>query len=155
MYEEHHRHIARYLKPRCDHFAEVDDVLQETFLVAWRIWANQQVDNVRAWLIGIARRVRLSMRRGAMLGSDGALLIEYEPEADTREAPENQELALYVAQLREKFGCLGPAQAAVMNALADGKTITEVAIERGTTQQAASLAASLARKTLRQMELAA
>lgn len=151
VYEDHHRHVARYLNRRCDHLAELEDVLQETFIVAWQNLARQAPENIRSWLIGIAKRVQWSMRR-AMFSRTPGHAVEYNVFEDKREAPENQELATYVAQLREKFGCLGPAQAAVMHAIADGSTAAEIAKERGTSHQAATLSINLARKNLIKME---
>jgi RNA polymerase sigma-70 factor, ECF subfamily len=41
-----------------------DDVLAETFLVAWRRLEDTPLD-ARPWLIGIARNIRLNLRRRA------------------------------------------------------------------------------------------
>jgi RNA polymerase sigma-70 factor, ECF subfamily len=60
LYEEHFEAVRRYLCRRDPGLAE--DAVAETFLVAWR-----RLDDVprseRAWLIGVARNVRLNLRR--------------------------------------------------------------------------------------------
>ncbi|MFL5953124.1 MAG: RNA polymerase sigma factor [Gaiellaceae bacterium] len=61
LYEEHFEAVRRYVWRREPAIA--DDVVAETFLVAWR-----RLDDVpasaRPWLIGVARNVRLNVRRG-------------------------------------------------------------------------------------------
>jgi RNA polymerase sigma-70 factor (ECF subfamily) len=62
LYDEHFEAVRRYVWRREPAIA--DDVVAETFLVAWR-----RLDDVpaeaRGWLIGVARNVRLNSRRGA------------------------------------------------------------------------------------------
>ena len=153
LYKQHSPHLANYLRHFCDHLAEAEDVLQETFLLAWKHLPNPEIRDVRSWLIGVARRIYWGMRRGLLARTPGRS-VEYNPFQDERQAPDNPELAAYVAQLRDHFAGLGPAQSAVMTGLADGKTLKEIADERGTSQQAASLSASLARKQLGKLGIA-
>jgi RNA polymerase sigma factor (sigma-70 family) len=62
LHEEHFEAVRRYVWRRDPALAE--DVVAETFLVAWR-----RLDDVpaaaRPWLIGVARNVRLNARRSA------------------------------------------------------------------------------------------
>ena len=62
VYEQHHETVRRYVWRRDPDI--VDDVVAETFLVAWR-----RLDEIPAqaapWLIGVARNVRRNERRGA------------------------------------------------------------------------------------------
>jgi RNA polymerase sigma factor (sigma-70 family) len=62
LYEEHFEAVRRYVWRRDPSIA--DDIVAETFLVAWR-----RLDDVptspRPWLIGVARNARLNVRRGA------------------------------------------------------------------------------------------
>lgn len=62
VYEEHVDAVRRYAWRRDPALA--DDVVAETFLVAWR-----RLDDVptmsRPWLIGVARHARLNLRRSA------------------------------------------------------------------------------------------
>jgi len=43
--------------------AEVDDIVADTFVVAWRRFADLPVDWARGWLIGVARNVVRSRHR--------------------------------------------------------------------------------------------
>jgi len=62
LYEEHFEAVRRYAWRREPSIA--DDVVAETFLVAWRR-LDAVPDSARPWLIGVARNVRLNLRRGA------------------------------------------------------------------------------------------
>jgi RNA polymerase sigma-70 factor (ECF subfamily) len=61
LYEEHFEAIRRYAWRREPALA--DDVVAETFLVAWRRLEDVP-ESARPWLIGVARNVRLNLRRG-------------------------------------------------------------------------------------------
>jgi RNA polymerase sigma-70 factor (ECF subfamily) len=61
LYEEHFEAIRRYAWRREPSLA--DDVAAETFLVAWRR-LEEVPESARPWLIGVARHVRLNLRRG-------------------------------------------------------------------------------------------
>jgi RNA polymerase sigma factor (sigma-70 family) len=62
LHEEHFESIRRYAWRRDPTYA--DDIVSETFLVAWR-----RIDEVPGdagpWLFGVARHVRLNLQRGA------------------------------------------------------------------------------------------
>jgi RNA polymerase sigma-70 factor, ECF subfamily len=62
VYEEHLETIRRYVWRRDPEL--VDDVVAETFLVAWRR-VDDIPENAAAWLIGVARNVRRNTRRSA------------------------------------------------------------------------------------------
>jgi RNA polymerase sigma factor (sigma-70 family) len=62
LYDEHYEAVRRYVWRREPSLA--DDVASETFLVAWRR-LDAVPASARPWLIGVARKVRLNMRRGA------------------------------------------------------------------------------------------
>jgi RNA polymerase sigma-70 factor (ECF subfamily) len=58
----HYSDVLRYVVRRAP-LANVEDVLAETFLVAWRR-ADQIPDDALPWLLGVARRVVANQRRG-------------------------------------------------------------------------------------------
>ncbi len=62
LYEEHHETVRRYVWRRDPGL--VDDVVAETFLVAWRR-LDDVPEQAVPWLIGVARNVRRNERRGA------------------------------------------------------------------------------------------
>lgn len=149
-YRENHRQVRRYLSRRCDHLIELDDAVQETFAQAWRIWQQRTSDNVRAWLIGIARRVFSHMRRAALCRVESQS-IEWKSESDHRTHPPSQELAAYVMQLRGKFCQLGHGQRDAMNGVADGLTAEEIAQRLGKTSATVRMALTSGRRRLREM----
>jgi RNA polymerase sigma factor (sigma-70 family) len=69
LFQEHYRAVWSYVWRRAD-VALVDDVVAETFTVAWRRLDQVPVD-ARPWLLGVARRVlatklRSERRRGLL-----------------------------------------------------------------------------------------
>jgi len=66
VYSEHAPFIARVLVRLVGDGAHVDDLLQETFIVAYRKRATfDGRSQVRTWLYGIAARLAMRHRRGA------------------------------------------------------------------------------------------
>ena len=62
LYDEHVEAVRAYMWRRDPDLC--DEVLAETFLVAWRRLEDTPLDT-RPWLIGIARNIRLNLRRSA------------------------------------------------------------------------------------------
>jgi RNA polymerase sigma-70 factor, ECF subfamily len=62
LYDDHFDAVRGYVWRRDPLLC--DEVLAETFLVAWRR-LEETPSQARPWLIGIARNVRLNLRRGA------------------------------------------------------------------------------------------
>jgi len=60
LYEQHHETVRRYVWRRDPDLT--DDVVADTFVVAWRRLDEVPEDAV-AWLIGVARNVRRNARR--------------------------------------------------------------------------------------------
>ena len=71
LFDEHYASVRAYVTRRSGTAGVVDDVLSETFLVAWRRIDSVPVDGL-PWLLGVARRVlanqrRSEARRGALV----------------------------------------------------------------------------------------
>jgi RNA polymerase sigma-70 factor (ECF subfamily) len=101
LFDVHYPAVRAYVVRRSGTGAVVDDVLSETFLVAWR-----RIDSVPAdglpWLLGVARRVLANQRRAeARRGALVELLAEVMRRAPLAEPP------------GEVFGELGAAMAAL------------------------------------------
>jgi RNA polymerase sigma-70 factor (ECF subfamily) len=69
-YDEHVRAVAAFALRRAPTAADAEDVVSETFLVAWRRFAEAPAD-LRPWLFGVARHVlrhhyRAEARRDAL-----------------------------------------------------------------------------------------
>lgn len=163
-YHQHRADVRRWVVWR---FGEeiADDATQEGFLYAWENWeTGKTAQNLKAWLIGVTKYSVLHMLRPStrarsdtstlkiapFWGRAGAKTEPWDAESDERAEEPQQGLALYVAQLREHFGSLGPAQRDVMNALADGDTPSEIAAKTGRSLSATTMAISLGRKRLRE-----
>lgn len=85
LYDDHFEAVRRYVWRRDPSLC--DDVLAETFLVAWRR-LDEMPRDARPWLIGVARNVRLNVRRSAR--RQHALsnhLIETAPDPGRSDAP--------------------------------------------------------------------
>ena len=55
--------VWRYARRRCSSDHDADDVVAETFAVAWRRRGDVPADGSRLWLLGVARRVLANQRR--------------------------------------------------------------------------------------------
>jgi RNA polymerase sigma-70 factor (ECF subfamily) len=61
LFQEHYDDLTRFVRRRADP-PEVEDIVEETFLAAWRRFASLPVE-VRPWLFATARNVMLNAAR--------------------------------------------------------------------------------------------
>lgn len=66
MFEEHFDDLWRFARRRCNSSSDADDIVAETFAVAWRRRADVPVDATRLWLFGVARHVLNNQRRSSV-----------------------------------------------------------------------------------------
>lgn len=90
LVEEHHEAVLRYVSRRAPR-DNVDDVLADTFLVAWRR-LDDVPENARPWLMGVARNVIATQARGARRREALALRLwsSHEPACAAIEEPESR-----------------------------------------------------------------
>jgi len=62
LYKAHYGAVRSYASA-CVPNSEVDDIVADTFVVAWRRFADMPDDWARGWLIGVARNVVRGRRR--------------------------------------------------------------------------------------------
>jgi RNA polymerase sigma-70 factor (ECF subfamily) len=62
LYDDHAAAVLAYARRRAPHTA--DEVLSETFVVAWRRLDDVPRGGERTWLLGVARRVLANQHRG-------------------------------------------------------------------------------------------
>lgn len=62
-YTAHVRAVLGYALRRVEVQEDAADVVAETFVVAWRRWGEVPPDEVRPWLLGVARRVLANQQR--------------------------------------------------------------------------------------------
>jgi RNA polymerase sigma factor (sigma-70 family) len=92
LWRDWHRHVLAYALRRADP-AMAEDVVAETFVIAWRRM-DDVPDPPLPWLLGVARRVMANLRRGER--RRGALLdrLRREQPATPQSAPGDQGQAL-------------------------------------------------------------
>jgi RNA polymerase sigma factor (sigma-70 family) len=67
LFEEHYHRVLGYALRRTDRREDAEDVVAETFTIAWRRLAEiPSGEGTRAWLYGVARRVLANQRRGSL-----------------------------------------------------------------------------------------
>jgi RNA polymerase sigma-70 factor (ECF subfamily) len=99
LYAEHGDAVLRYARRRTAR-AAADDVVAETFLVAWR-----RLDRVpaepRAWLLAVARRTLANQRRGERRRLALAAQLADVPRAEVYTEGGDRRLMVALASLRE------------------------------------------------------
>jgi RNA polymerase sigma factor (sigma-70 family) len=148
LFERHHAPLAAYLRRRAPP-AEVEDLLADTFLVAWRS-LERVPDDALPWLYGVARRVLANERRGTARSRALAARLRREPRPAQRatlpvEVSEPVRSALLALPEREREAVLliaweelTPAQAAA--ALGCSATAFRVRLHRARGRLVRSLA---------------
>jgi RNA polymerase sigma-70 factor (ECF subfamily) len=135
--------------------ADVEDVLQETFLAVWRGAGGYRPGSAGGWLWGIARRqAALWLRRRGPEGLPLAALAGH----DGQHTGDPAEAALSRAELVEAVRALGPEGSAAQEVwrlmYLEDRTVTEVAglmgVPTGTVKSRAHRARQLMRAVLRQ-----
>ncbi len=97
LWHEWHRHVLAYALRRADP-ATAEDVVAETFAIAWRRLAEIP-ERPLPWLLGVARRVLANHRRGERRRR--ALVDRLPVPAASEDAPEGHVLSA-LASLRER-----------------------------------------------------
>ena len=90
-YAAHFGELLAYARRRVDEPADAGDVVAETFLVAWRRFAELPAgEEARLWLFGVARKVLANQRRGDQrrhrLGDRLRQQLDTGPTADSTDA---------------------------------------------------------------------
>jgi RNA polymerase sigma factor (sigma-70 family) len=107
LYERHHRSIAAYFTRRVERDA-VDDLVAETFAVAWRRLPRHD-DDALPWLYGVARMLALAHHRGR--GRQRSLLDRIAARGHDRAgSPDPAELIADDPRLARAFARLTPAE---------------------------------------------
>ena len=63
IFEAHYDAVRAYARRRCERLEDADDVVSETFTVAWRRLRDIPPGSELPWLYGVARRVLANQRR--------------------------------------------------------------------------------------------
>lgn len=148
VFEAHHRRVFAYALRRTAREADAEDVVAETFVVAWRRVADlPPAESALPWLLGIARRVAANHHRGARrwLGLIGRLRAEPQViPGPTPDTPATQALACLRPDDQELLRLLawdGLSQAEAGEALGISANAVAIRLHRARRRFAAELAA--------------
>jgi RNA polymerase sigma factor (sigma-70 family) len=143
-----HRHaIIRYGLRRMADNSAVEDLVAETFIVAWRKW--EQLPNREEelfWLYGIAGRVLSNLRRREVrqLRLQGRLSLEREVEHEPPLSPDD------IARLLIALGQLSPPEREILELLYwERLSYREISLALGCSENAVGVRLTRARKSLR------
>jgi RNA polymerase sigma-70 factor, ECF subfamily len=101
LFHRHYRDVWAYVRRRAEPEL-VDDVVAETFLVAWRRLADVP-DDARPWLLGVARKTLSTQRRSATRRQRLATKVESEQARGDRDDSESElPVSEALAQLSEE-----------------------------------------------------
>ena len=100
LWNDWHRHVLAYALRRTDP-ATAEEVVSETFVIAWRKLGDVPADAPLPWLLAVARRVLANVRRGER--RRGALTERLATESvSVAEPPEDPALFDALARLSER-----------------------------------------------------
>jgi RNA polymerase sigma-70 factor (ECF subfamily) len=143
----HRRAIIRYGLRRMADNSAVEDLVAETFIVAWRKWEQlPKREEELFWLYGIAGRVLSNLRRREVrqLRLQGRLSLERATEHESPLSPDD------VARLLIALGQLAPHEREILELLYWEKlSYREIALALGCSENAVGVRLTRARKSLR------
>lgn len=145
-----HRHaLLRYGLRRLDDHSEAEDLVAETFVVAWRRFDElPNRDQELFWLYGIAGRVLANVLRGRRrsMRLETRLAFEREHERDTQRYSEED-----INQLMEALSKLRPEERELLQLTYwERLSYREVGLVLGSSEKAAGIRISRARQRLRE-----
>ncbi|UFU05264.1 RNA polymerase sigma factor [Ruania halotolerans] len=143
LYWEHHRELLAFIRRRTE--AEAEDIVAETFVVAWRR-IDDVPENARPWLFGVARNVLRNQLRAQNRQMLLKVRIEEQP------AEPHSDLATSIADRRDLVAAwnrLTPAEQEVISLVAwEELSNDEAATVLGTTKSAFTVRLFRARRRL-------
>lgn len=140
--------LTRFVERRAD-AAVVDDVVAETFLVAWRRFSDVPTDlaDARPWLFAVARRTLANTYRGQRRARDLTVRIAAQPHVGAGDDAATVAHRLDLARALERLGDRDREALALV--AWDGLTPTEAAQVLDISTSAFSVRLSRARRRLR------
>ncbi len=140
VFDEHFRAVSAYALRRATQ-ADAEEVVAETFLVAWRRLEDVPND-AKPWLFGVARRVLANQRRAA--GRREALRARVAGERESDSDPGKRPPIIHA------LGRISTADREILLLVAwDGLSTREAAVTLGCTATAAKVRLHRARRRLR------
>jgi RNA polymerase sigma-70 factor, ECF subfamily len=140
VFDEHYRAVSAYALRRASH-ADAEEVVAETFLVAWRR-LDEVPRDAKPWLLGVARRVLANQRRAA--GRREALRARVAVERESDSEPGRRPPVI------QALGRLSRGEREILLLVAwDGLSTREVAVTLGCSAAATKVRLHRARRRLR------
>lgn len=155
LYDRHAGWLHARLSRRCPDPETVHEVLQDTFVTAWRSAGTHRGGEAGGWLWVIAARRLVDAQRSQLrAGEAEAAVVRREPDASRAAVPSAEErvlASLEYALLGTALDRLSPELQTVLRAtVIDGLTTREAARMLGIPQGTVKTRAMRARKELRQ-----
>lgn len=149
FYQAHYSSVRAYATA-CVSGGDVDDIVAEAFLVAWRRWDDVPTDWARGWLIGVARNVVRSRQRATRRAMNFIDELTSALPTSSSSADEQHLADQDVADLRSAFSTLKASdQEVLVLAGPHDLSLEEVALAFGITANAAGVRVHRARERLR------
>jgi RNA polymerase sigma-70 factor (ECF subfamily) len=142
LFRAHYRDVAAYVRRRAEPNL-VEDVVAETFLVAWRRLDEVPV-NARPWLLGVARKTLATQRRAGARRRSLVTRLEAQRLAEPDEQPNELGVADALMRLSEKD------REAITLVAWDGLSPNEAAVVVGQSPVAFRVRLHRAKRRLRQ-----
>jgi RNA polymerase sigma factor (sigma-70 family) len=99
LFEHHYPQIEAYARRRCARPSDADDVVAETFTVAWRRFHDIPAEPL-PWLYGVARKVLANQRRGQRRWTSLIDRLRREPGDTETPSDSGEPVRLALARLR-------------------------------------------------------
>jgi RNA polymerase sigma factor (sigma-70 family) len=146
LFEETFGVVRRYLHHRGVPGGHADDLVAETFLVAWRRLGDVPGDDPVPWLLAVARNVWLNHRRG---DRRRLALVRRLPPPEAVDPPDELAEPADLAAVRAALGALDGRDQEILRLVAwDGLTPTQAAVVLGCSAGAARVRLHRARQRL-------
>ncbi len=149
LYRAHYAAVRSYASV-CVPSSEVDDIVADTFVVAWRRFADLPEDWARGWLIGVARNVvRSRHRRSRRALNFVGQLVDLRPDSATM--LDGDEMSIEDLDiLKTAFASIGEADQEILILAGPYDLSTpEIALALGIKQNAVAVRLHRARARLR------
>lgn len=149
FYQAHYSSVRAY-SSACVSAGDVDDIVAETFLIAWRRWADVPTDWARGWLIGVARNNVRSRQRASRRATAFIDQLTARPSAEAVSVDEQHIAGQQVESLRSAMSTLKSSDQELL--LLAGQyelSLEEIALALEITANAAGVRIHRARERLR------
>jgi RNA polymerase sigma-70 factor (ECF subfamily) len=149
MFDAHMPDVWRYARRRCPSADDADDVVADTFAVAWRRRSDIPDEGAHLWLLAVARRVLSNQRRSARRLDGLRVRVASTASPDVHIDSAEDSAVAWEHPLWSALASLSPSDRDLLIMRAwDGLAVGDIAILLGCSANAASLRLRTARRRL-------